>query len=877
MLKIIFDASFDGGAWPGPLADRSAVAGEVWVGPIGLLGLLETALGLCQPTIPAGKRAAALLPAIGATHGFWDASFRVDPFATAETLVQWRDWLKLHGWRGEPASTRLSELAQVTSQLLPGEPDRLSAVVDALRTRHTEFTRIERLLPISDLPLLWRKVFEALAKQGVEITDRPLPPAAASGNLAAAREPEFKPVAKDQTLQLLQTNGCMEAAELTAAHLAGLDRPLDVVIVGGDSVLDAAFRRYGLPTSGLPLSTGGNALLSVLPLVLACAWQPPNPQYVVELLALPKSPVDRRLRRPLIKALQAQPAVNSPAWQAALTKSLGTIEEADVQQKAGQRITDLFGKTACKENVYPVTEAQHRVTFLLAWLQVNRSLEGLTAAEAPLWDAAIGQCMNFSELLTCSGLPTLTSETLRRLVTMATSGNAAITPFAAQTGLTHVRQPGAIAGPARRVVWWDFAGSRTSGFAGVPLSRAEQKALAACGVALPDASTIAQAQAARWRRPLMQAAESLLLIAPLRDAAGEEQFLHPLWSELQGRLAKTGQIDTLIRREGLVGRTTPMVPRTLLALPTAQRKWQVTPGSVPLRAEESPSGAGSLIGCSLQWVLRYACDIRAATTAALPAEQQLYGTLVHDLISKLVAETTGSPALAAPAAAKARMAILFDEVGPQLAAPLFQPGAEADRIRVRYVAVEATRAIWSLLYRSGSGVTTEDTKKIPALGRILSGRPDLVTDKPLRVIDMKWGGRSYRSKSLKAGAAYQLAAYSQMVRATDQPLPPTAYFILTSRKFLTVDGEAFGVAPLVGPDMQATWNAFEKAYLDRLRELQQGGITATAVADKADADASDVVKQECIDESGTLRLPASCSYCDYRGLCGTTRPKAYKP
>lgn len=872
-MRIVFDASFDGGTWPGPLADRETVAGEVWVGPAGLLGLLETSLGLSRPTILAGKRAAALLPTIEATKGFWNKSFEKDPFATAETLVQWRDWLRLHGWRGEPASNRLKELAQVTGQVLPGEPDRLSAVLVALKDRRTGIERIERQLPISDLPQLWVKVFEALRMQGVEVVDHPLPPATAHSNLAAARKPGFEPVAGDQTLQLLQTNGDMEAADRTAAYLSGLETLKGVVVIGGDSVLDAALRRYGLPTAGLPMTAGGNALLSVLPLVLACAWQPPNPQYVLELLALPKSPVDIRLRRDLIKALQSQPAVNSEDWNKALAKSLDKIKDNGGKQKAGQRVADLFGKSACRGNAYPVAEAQDRAALVLTWLQGNRNLENLTVAEGPLWDAAIGQCAVFSDLLACSGLKTLTPETLRRLVAMATSGTTTTTPFAAQAGLTHVRQPGGVAGSVRRVLWWNFAGTRTTGLDGVPLSFAEQEALTASGVMLPDASTIAQAQAERWRRPLMQATEALLLVGPLRDAEGEEQFLHPLWAEIQGRLAKTGRIDTLIRQERFLGHDSPKVTRSLLTLPVAQRKWQVAPGAVRLRAEESPSGAGALIGCPLKWVLHYACGIQPTTTASLPADEQLYGTLVHDLISKLADETTDNPSLNEPNAAKSRMAALFDELGPQLAAPLFQPGAEADHMRVRRVAIESTRAIWELLRQPGSRVVaTEVERKIAALGRILTGRPDLVADKPLRVIDMKWGGRSFRTKTLKSGAAYQLAAYSQVVREEDQPLPPTAYFILMQRRFLTVDGPAFGVAPITGPDMQTTWNAFEQAYQDRLRELQNGGVTAAAVANVTGEGADGVVKQDGIDETGTLRLTAGCRYCDYRGLCGADRP-----
>lgn len=45
-MKITFDLALDGAGWPGPLDGAAFVYGETWVGPMQLLGLLETRLGL---------------------------------------------------------------------------------------------------------------------------------------------------------------------------------------------------------------------------------------------------------------------------------------------------------------------------------------------------------------------------------------------------------------------------------------------------------------------------------------------------------------------------------------------------------------------------------------------------------------------------------------------------------------------------------------------------------------------------------------------------------------------------------------------------------------------------------------------------------------
>ena len=90
-MKVRFDPDFDLGAWPGPLADREAVAGEVWVGPLGLLGHLETMLGLLGPVTSTQERAAALVPRLRAVEGFWSRSAAVDSLGSARELLRWRE------------------------------------------------------------------------------------------------------------------------------------------------------------------------------------------------------------------------------------------------------------------------------------------------------------------------------------------------------------------------------------------------------------------------------------------------------------------------------------------------------------------------------------------------------------------------------------------------------------------------------------------------------------------------------------------------------------------------------------------------------------------------------------------------------------------
>lgn len=56
-MKIYFDTAFDGRIWPGWSSKKNGSVGVKWLGPLGMLDILETLLGLKGPTIPDSLRA----------------------------------------------------------------------------------------------------------------------------------------------------------------------------------------------------------------------------------------------------------------------------------------------------------------------------------------------------------------------------------------------------------------------------------------------------------------------------------------------------------------------------------------------------------------------------------------------------------------------------------------------------------------------------------------------------------------------------------------------------------------------------------------------------------------------------------------------------
>lgn len=85
-MQIEFGWSLDGASWAD--AASGGTSGQVRVGPRGLLGLLQTRLGLTRPAVDQAVRITQYLRLIEqcmeAPEGFWPArSFALDPWSTA--------------------------------------------------------------------------------------------------------------------------------------------------------------------------------------------------------------------------------------------------------------------------------------------------------------------------------------------------------------------------------------------------------------------------------------------------------------------------------------------------------------------------------------------------------------------------------------------------------------------------------------------------------------------------------------------------------------------------------------------------------------------------------------------------------------------------
>ncbi len=927
-MHIYVSIDFTGGSWPGPLsAELAAHGGEVWTDPIGLLSLLETALGLTAPWPSEAERLGGFMAILASRLGggaaaaegvgaaapapFWAASAQADLMGTARALLQLRDALRLSGWQGEDFGLpRLQELADITQSVLPGLPERLEKVLQRLQQWNCWQPPVDRIFllePPALYPRLWQDTFGVLRERNIEVSVEERSPAAAQANsnlaayqqvLSSAEGSVSRIDKNDGTLQLLRAAGPALAAEHVAAWLKAIPEHerRRVVIINPEPVLDDALRRFGLPTSGAAGQTTDNVLLHILPLVLELCWEPPDPQRVLELLMLPVSPIPLWLRRKLIMALQEWPAVGSPRWQSEYEQWQQEFAEnyPSSAEAVFARLNRLFaGMRASRQEGISVEILLPYIQTLRQWIygrlsapeQAAASAESLenedageasnqaTPENAPAtkaaWEAALAQLEAFDRLVALAQTSPISPPLLEKFLQQATGEVLRPQIWPAEAGLWAVERPGAVAGPADIIIWWNFTRAAAEALETIALTPRERACLAEQGIILPEVSLAAQSLGQRWRRPLEQATQALLLVCPYYDSQGEPAYPHPLWDELEGKTQPPQLLQRLI-----VSKPAPLQDcapacssRPALPVPRAQAQYTVPGGLIQPRAEESASGLECLISCPLRWVLQNAAKIWPAPSCRLSAGERLVGELVHYIIAQLLAEIQQGEAISGEQA-YGRALALFDALAPQLAAPLFMPGNDSLRARARWHAAASAQALVNWLQQNQLALVALETEQTAAFGEIqLKGRPDLIVQGPQigqGIVDLKWAGASYQRDNLRNGAAVQLACYSHLVPQA----PPEKWgliFILSQQRFLGLQAQPYpslgGVVSLfAGPALQKTFQYAVQAYLAAREAVQAGQIQAPGVS-------ASPPKSRLTEEEGLTLAPA-CGFCDYGSLCG---------
>lgn len=842
-MRILFDQAFDRGSWPGPRGVADAVAGAAWLGPQGLLSLLETQLGLAVPQPSPAERAAALVPRLFREDCFYGASARANPWATAQRLLAWRDVLWEHGWRGERVGERrLGELAEVTLGLSPGRAERLEMVAGWLESRAAAIEEVRLLQGREAFSPAWQRVLAALARRGTRIAEEPPREALARGNLARIRRAGAVVDRADRSLQIVRPHGPREAARVLAAALTAGGALDGTVLVNPDGLVDEALAAFGLPTIGARTLGDVNAFDQLLPTTLMLAWSPVDPQRALDWLGLPEHPLPSGAAKRLSDALRQWPAVGGPAWAAAR-------REAEQETAGVAAIVDvIFAPLGDARGEIRARDLLPRVDLVERWAEA-------CAGRARV----VEQARALRRRLELAELRRLTLSKLEAV--LASVAGEAKARCSAQAGLGAVGHPGGMLGPARRTVWWGFLDSGSSRHARVALRPSERRALASIGVVLPAPEDEVRAAAARARRPLLRTTETLILVAPQHDDGGNPAHPHPLWDEILGKLRDP-------RDAGLLEVPAPdlgnAVRRTQVAVQARPEPARTHRSSLPvaLRSSHSPTSLARLLGCPFAYAVEYLGQLRPRFSPRLLLDSRLFSRLAHEVLAVLAR----ADALAGEEVPQAALQAL-DRLLPTHAAVLLQPGHHQERMLLRDALSGAAALLGRVVRAEGLRVREVEAEIGADLGLIsLRGTPDLVLEDPrgkLVLLDFKWAGAASHRDDLERGTALQLAAYAALLRSRGLPVRTLGYLVLRSHR-LMVRGEALAFAQCLSPDLlDATWSAAERAFEARVGELARGEVRAEGVWVAGHTP----IGAPAID-GGRLVVPPPCAFCALDLLCG---------
>ncbi len=870
-MHIFFDLDLDGGHWPDLLTAREAVMGRAILGPQGLLALLQTMLGLGHREVPQAVRISQQLERMRALDDgrlWYSASFQTDPWASARTLLSWRDELVLHGWRPEldqGGLERLETLARLESlehPLARGTADHLRLLIARLGEVDTlDLDTLQLGTPRDLLPAPWRELLNRLETLGTRILAPVMEKAPTLPAVTLLESDDEWSCACTVAAWLATSTDLLEERP---ASTAGDNHEVVLLCQGETTALDHRLHRLGLPAPGQTTASSQRDLLQLLPLAIDNLWKPVRPGKLLELLSLPCSPVPRFAARELIRALSDEPGLGGERWREALARIAG--KHADYLERKGQgrrQAEDQGRRLADDLDNWLHTSRQgadsdNTVQAVLGIIARVRKALGRYRTKTPLAAIALGHCRVLADVI--GSLASLDRPLLSRILDEILARGSVGPAFREAAPWGVIRAPGQLLDRTGTLIWWPFV---DPGNQREWIWSNDELAQLAQHDCQPESPGHQRRREAWQLDRLLELSQNLLLVLPHR-LDGEAVRHHPLLDLLKMRPGV--EIDT-VDAYSFLGQKGPALAgrRPWLAeieathiIPAREPVRHIAPGSLADPASLSPTRLATLFGCPFHWLAEQ-YGIEPGGLPELPSGNLLIGTLAHKVLEELFRQRPRwDPDEAASSADE-----LFDRYVPELACELLLPENDLARRRAQWL-VKASAA--DLAVRLSAldihTVSPEQWLETRLDDIPLRGRADLIAtgkDGHDLIIDFKFSWRlGHYQESIEQGTDIQLIAYARMLDPVK--LTPVAYYLIPRRELVTIFGE-FGVQVCKSEnDLDSAWTRLHDSWRLSRERLRAGRVTVAGLDDPTPAED---------DAPGNLiRLDPPCDYCPHINLCG---------
>ncbi len=676
----------------------------------------------------------------------------------------------------------------------------------------------------------------------------------------------------DGTLALLTADTEIVAADALASWLAAgteEDNAKVTFVLGKDTaLLDNTLTTMGLPRLGNSAHSAHRALLQVLPLTFALAWQPPDPNRLLDFLLLPIGPLSRSAANKLAAAVIEAPGIGGDVWLAAWDAIANNVPDGSDPKKHAERVAAwrefVEPERHDPEKGMPRGVAKGIAERVYAWA-VKRS-----ATEDDMLLHSLAQiARELSFAIDATEVERLDRVLVERMIEQSVGIGASDPKSLAEAAPWRaVDHPGAIWGEAGTIVWWHFADIDETRSA-ARWNELERSALWEAGCPLDEPEVELRRLAAGWERPLRLARDRLLLVRPSL-AGGDETTTHPLWHSLAARKPDIAKLIS-VRAETILHDPSPALAGRALArlevpiMPASDHRpiWMAPAGKISVRKFESASSLETLLTCPLKWTLKYGSKLRSGARQALPGIEKTVGVLVHRIAEE--AFPPGTPP--DPGTVELFAARRFDELLPQMAATLLLPGSSSELAAARRSVPLSLAKLARFLHSERLTVTGVESKfeveDTLAEGVGVDGRIDLraeTIEGRQVVVDLKWyKSDKYVRDDLKRGTALQIAVYSRHV--SDERVDVAAgYYMLRQQQFFTSGALSGDMATVVaGPTPKETWEKMKASFAFAMADLEAGTVRS--------AYTNRDTKPEKFADPYLLTKP-NCKRCDFSGICG---------
>lgn len=872
-------------------------SGHVYLGCRSLLRWFETQLGLDgHPERVEHIRVEQYRQALSRYQKqdaavFYAKSFDADQLATAENLLARRDELLAAGWHLEKMHTlyssdnapvRLKVLADIEAQFLTDEngqtkliydeTERFEAVLTALTKKDLPIETVFVNEPIPFLPPQYKRLFEVLKNKNVAVKQL---------EIAILNKPKLdlfnanegtsdlntfknfvdnklergqkQPLKADGSLMILEATNDIEAAAFVAKILSkNQDFNPTFIIPDSSRTLDDALIHNGLPSFGLMSTSLGRPTLQLLKLVTTFLWRPLDPRKILEFVTMPSKPLDDDLATVIANAIAQRPGIGSDWWVASIANYFNKLAEkavADPSINVGKikhqykfwfdRPTYNIAKSSPKDEI---TSIFH---FLKEWARDAYEESKKTPRPNTSLSMLSEQARRIEEYL--NELPKseafLTYLELERIIRTIYEPTPVL-PRPTELGhYPYVCHGDCLLSETDSLIWWNWSDTEGVHF----FSRwyaDEVDFLKKQGVTLQSPQD--ENALMLWSRiqPIMRVSGRLCLVFSKRNN-GESAAEHPLFSHLRACFGNLEPIcvKTDCDTEGSsflrkFFKTPQNVKLYFHRLGKVKPQIDVQSKLLISREYETLTSLESLFYYPHQWVFKHKARLVKSPILSIVKENTLKGNLAHRFFELVLKEDINGWT-------RVDVENWVNERQQKLmrleAAPLLMYGLEPERAQfVRQV----KHAIWTLIeHIQRNGWQVEATEK-DLSGKFsetpVKGKADvvLVRHDEKCVLDLKWGGRSYREQLIKNGEDLQLVMYSRLLTEEDD-WAHTAYFIIETARLLARNTHAFAeIKPLAAEDdafmiNRNIWHKMLKTYEWRLQQVQSGKVEIrTATTEK---------------------------------------------